>query len=189
MRRLSYEDVMSNFYYDESSPSCLRWGTVIFSGNARPMTTIGSVAGSFKDRYYTVQIFGKKYFCHKLIYLLHGMKLAVREKIDHFDRNQKNNRFSNLRVCTQKTNCENRRISSANSSGVTGVSFSEKEGNTYCVAHWKVDRKTRSKLFSVKKLGLLPAFRLAVICRNENIQLLNAAGANYTEVHGKETNE
>lgn len=43
----------------------------------------------------------------------------------------------------------------------------------------------RNKKFSVLKLGLLPAFRDAVMYRRKMIEELNAQGAGYTENHGK----
>jgi hypothetical protein len=42
-----------------------------------------------------------------------------------------------------------------------------------------------NKKFSVKKLGLLPAFKAAVECRRKMIEELNGQGAGYTENHGK----
>jgi hypothetical protein len=149
------------------------------------MTFIGQVAGGFKGRYFNVQVQNKKYRCHRLVCLLNGISLTEKDKVDHIDRDTKNNKVSNLKVCSQKTNSENRGMSSANTSGTTGVSIMQKSSITYCVAHWKINRKGVSRWFSVKKMGLLPAFKAAVDCRLENIKLLNLSGANYTENHGK----
>lgn len=178
------------FYYDETSPSGLRWNTVITSANGRPMTTVDSVAGRLKiekhrkSNYYTLQLNNKKYRCHRVIWELHFDALVERQSIDHIDRNQLNNKISNLRIVNQKENCENRRMSSANKSGVTGVSLQAKGGCEYWCATWKINRKTKTKLFSIKKYGIMPAFALAVTYRKEKIMELNKMGANYTGAHG-----
>lgn len=44
---------------------------------------------------------------------------------DHIDRNQLNNRKSNLRPCTQQENSRNRSLSENNKTGITGVCWDE----------------------------------------------------------------
>jgi hypothetical protein len=46
---------------------------------------------------------------------------------DHIDRNEFNNRKSNLRKCTREENARNAKLRKNNSSGVTGVYWSKKE--------------------------------------------------------------
>lgn len=76
-----------------------------------------------------------------------------------------------------------------NSSGETGVCFRKPKGlnhDTYCCASWKdINGRPQTRKFSVKKLGLLPAFKAAVECRRKMIGELNQMGANYTKNHGK----
>ena len=43
--------------------------------------------------------------------------------IDHIDGNPLNNKAENLRACNRSTNAKNHKISSKNTSGITGVSF------------------------------------------------------------------
>ena len=96
----------------------------------------------------------------------------------------------NLRWADQWTQARNKGKSSANTSGVTGVQFYH-SGNpnhsTYAVATWScpVQQKPMNKKFSVKKMGLLPAFKAAFEYREKIIAELNAQGAGYTENHGK----
>jgi hypothetical protein len=45
----------------------------------------------------------------------------------------------------------------------------------------------KTKIFSVEKLGIMVAYRLAVLHRAKMIEILNSQGAMYTERHGKET--
>lgn len=67
-------------------------------------------------------IFGKSYRAHRVAWLLfHGFWPV--DQIDHLDGNPQNNRIKNLRAVTERENSKNRRMSSANSSGVSGVNW------------------------------------------------------------------
>lgn len=93
----------------------------------------------------------------------------------------------NIRWATESQQAQNKGKSVNNSSGVTGVSFYWSGiGNqtTYVTAAWN-DNGCKSKRFSVKKYGLLPAFKEAVIYREKKIVTLNNNGAEYSEKHGK----
>lgn len=68
------------------------------------------------------------------------MNCSKGEIVDHkITENKWDNRKANLRVGTQQKNCMNRKISSCNSSGVTGVSF-DKSKNKW-VARIGIDYK------------------------------------------------
>lgn len=93
----------------------------------------------------------------------------------------------NMRWATTNQQSQNKGKHQNNSSGVTGVSFYwSGVGNqtTYVTAGWG-DNGCKNKRFSVKKLGLLPAFKEAVIYREKMINILNDNGADYSEKHGK----
>lgn len=96
----------------------------------------------------------------------------------------------NLRWADQYQQARNKGMNIKNSSGVTGVAFYH-SGNpkhaTYAITTWKCLTTGRNcnKKFSVRKLGLLPAFAAAVEYRRKMIAELNAQGAGYTENHGK----
>lgn len=103
--------------------------------------------------------------------------------------NSKNYEKGNLRWAYVTQQARNKSMKSNNSSGETGVQFYH-SGNTkhttYAVANWyDLSGKAMNKKFSVKKLGLLPAFKAAVECRRKMIEELNGQGAGYTENHGK----
>jgi len=96
----------------------------------------------------------------------------------------------NMRWATIHQQARNKAKPRNNTSGVTGVCFyhsGEITHTTYAVAQWSdLKGDPQNKKFSIKKHGLLPAFKLAVDYRNKIIQELNEAGAGYSINHGKE---
>ena len=52
--------------------------------------------------------------------------------IDHINRNRKDNRKNNLRICTQEINSKNQSIHSNNTSGISGISW-KKDVEKWCV--------------------------------------------------------
>jgi hypothetical protein len=56
--------------------------------------------------------------------------------------------------------------------------------NHYWKAVWEHDGKTKTRYFSIDRLGDEEAFKAACKHRKEMIELLNNAGAGYTERHG-----
>ena len=103
----SFETVRAILSYEPETGQ-LRWkwrGDVSVSVNSR---IIGRVAGSRnKIGYVEVGIGGKVYLAHRLIWLL--MTGMVPRTVDHKDGDPSNNRFENLRSCTQGENTMNRR--------------------------------------------------------------------------------
>lgn len=101
----------------------------------------------------------------------------------------------NLRWATDKQQSRNRGKMKTNTSGFTGVHIEDKvhpnglDSTTYVIAQWKEYKEDRQihckKSFSVKKLGLLPAFAKACAYREQKILELNAAGYGYSDNHGK----
>lgn len=90
----------------------------------------------------------------------------------------------NMRWSNYEQQARNRKKSSTNTSGVTGVSKSSGGGSW--IAFWcDIEGKLRSKSFSIKKFGDELSFFLACEYRQHQIDLLNLVGAGYTENHGK----
>lgn len=109
---MNFEDY---FYYDETSPSCLRWkiqrGTRVKQGQAQGSTSKG-------NRYYQVGLFGKYYKVHRIIWtIVYGD--PGQQEIDHRDRDSTNNKIGNLRLATKGQNMANRKMTAA--SGYRGV--------------------------------------------------------------------
>lgn len=173
------------FYLDPSSPSGIRWNTDTDNGYKK-----GSVAGSVsKPIRWVVGINKSTYMVHRVIWcLLNDNYVDPLLVVDHLDGNPLNNAVTNLTLKTVRGNSENRSMSVNNSTGYTGVRFrirQDKNGErAYFIAMWKPKaQKQKNKAFSVNKLGYDQAKALAIAYRSEQINLLNAAGASYTERH------
>jgi HNH endonuclease len=153
-------------------------------------TKIGSEAGSLNEKgYLKVQIDGKSYSLHRLVWLYHFGVFPTLQ-IDHIDGNRSNNKFTNLRECSQRENLRSQKMYSTNTSGVTGVYLLKNKYNgkltEYWVAEWyDTPREKESVYFPVAEHGHDKAFDLAVDFRAEKIKELNALGARYGERHGK----
>jgi hypothetical protein len=182
-------DFSELFYYDETSPSCLYWVRDNTGVNGIVYNKKDSLVGSVdKDKnVWKIVVDGKKYYIHRIVYTLHK-RLDSNLVIDHLNGDSLDNRICNLEAKTQKNNSRNCKKSSANTTGVVGVSFriKNKDGKEYpCfTAHYQDNRKLITKTFSVIKYGKEEAFRLACQWRKEQIEQLNADGAGYTDRHG-----
>lgn len=104
------------FYYDESSPSCLRWKVKRKSAN--PHDVAGCINGS---GYYIVGCCSKIHLVHRIIWELHNDPLQYKYKIDHIDRDRSNNILNNLRLTSTSQNAMNKNISISNKSGYKGM--------------------------------------------------------------------
>lgn len=111
--------------------------------------------------------------------------------LDRVD-NRKNYEEGNLRWATplqQVTNTSKRSNTKTNITGVTwhvANKTNNNPGNFYYLATYHdLCGKQVITRFSVKKYGLLPAFKMACDYREKMIAELNAQGAGYTENHGK----
>lgn len=64
--------------------------------------------------------------------------------IDHIDGDTMNNRKSNLRVCTFRENCRNRKMHRGNTSGYRGVTWVEKEQKWMAYIHIDMCKKFKN---------------------------------------------
>ena len=97
------------------------------------------IAGSLKGGrtpYYCVQIDGKKYTNHRIIWEMINGKISDGLFIDHIDGNALNNSIKNLRVVTNAENSKNQRIRRTNTSGCMGVYFNK------ALSKWAADITT-----------------------------------------------
>lgn len=161
-------------YYDETSPTFLRWNIVIMGGKYRniQMTTIGDIAGSTAAKYSTISYGDSIYKAHRVVWILFNGPIPEGMYIDHIDGNTQNNAICNLRLVTNKMNQHNMKMSPQNTSGVTGVSFCN---NKSWVASWfDVNGVRHRKTFSIYKYGFDNAFVLACECREKMILEMNS---------------
>lgn len=82
---------------------------------------IGSVAGSVSWKgYIKIKIDKKEYFAHRLAWL-YMTGFWPEDQMDHISNVKDDNRWTNLRECSNSQNCANRGIPKTNSSGFKGV--------------------------------------------------------------------
>ena len=182
------------FYYDENSPTGLRWKVSIMKGKVRNLVLVkkGDVAGSFRRNrdgnpsQVAVGLMGKSYRAHRIIYSLFNNDLESCKVIDHLDGNPWNNRIENLKKKTYKGNGENRAASRNSPYGISGITC-EYQNPSFPSFRARVRGTSGDfhKSFSVTKFGLMPAFKMAVAWRNKTIEQLSETGADYTARHGK----
>ncbi len=166
-------------YYDETSPTFLRW----ISPRANGKVKAGAIAGSFSSssRYSQTGYFNVTYQNHRIIWVLHNGSIVSNLDIDHIDGDRANNSIVNLRLVERKINARNSNHFTSNS-GVKGVSYQERDD--VFVAHWcDLTGKTRYKYFYCGTYGRDNAFHLACDARNKAIEELNQEGAGYTDRH------
>lgn len=90
---------------------------------------IGDTAGCYNQKYKQVYIFNKRYFLHRIIFMLHHGHIS--DQIDHIDGNPSNNKIENLRAVTNSQNQLNKKISSKNKTGYKGVSVHTQTGRYF----------------------------------------------------------
>jgi len=97
-------------------------------------TKVGSRAGTINTKgYLKILIDYKKYAGHRLAWFyVTGEMPPSNLQIDHINRVRDDNRFSNLRLVTNKQNQENTNIRKDNSSGITGINWME-DRQKWCV--------------------------------------------------------
>jgi len=101
----------------------------------------GEIAGyQDEEGYISLFVDGKKYKAHRVAWLYMTGRWPTKD-IDHIDRVRNNNRFANLRECTNSQNHMNRRFRDNNTSGYRGVTYSKKYKNwvaSICVNYIRV---------------------------------------------------
>lgn len=115
------------------------------NGNAGHLTKIG---------YVTVQINGRAYRAHRVIFLWHHGYLP--NEIDHINRIKNDNSIENLREVSHSENCMNRKLRTDSSSGFAGVYWDNR------LNKWRA-RITINK--NRKSLGIFQSFDDAVAAR------------------------
>ena len=181
------------FYYDETSPSCLRWKHARRSGKSykRIHQEANSCAGSINgEGYWQVRLDNRNHQVHRIVFeMVSGKQIGENQQIDHLDRCRSNNLFENLKLVTKTANLHNKCMYSNNTTGVTGVRLVKKtvNGREYVswLAIWREGGRHKEKWISCNKHGYDLAFQLACEHREKMIAQLNEQGAGYSPTHGK----
>lgn len=178
------------FYYDVTSPSCLRFVKAVYNGKintGRLLVSANDPAGTLDKGtgYYRVCIKKQRKQAHRVVWELHyGI---TKKQIDHINGIKTDNRIENLREVDARLNKRNQKMYNTNTTGVTGVEFVKGKDGTIVAyrAAWRdIGLKSHTKTFSLKVHGD-EAFNLAKTYRQEQICALNTNGAGYTGRHGK----
>lgn len=181
------------FYYDETSPSGLRWKVDVFNkdGQRNRSAHKGKQAGCLnRDGYYVTRLNGIGYYCHRVIWSITYGDMLKGYCIDHVDGNRSNNDISNLRKVTQAENTRNSSKKVHGNGFPVGVSRSKRINKhnevIIWVAHWTDENgKACLKSFSESVHGTM-AYDLALNARKTAIDRLNELGLSYHDNHGKQ---
>ena len=173
--------------YDESSKTGLIYLKPILrkEGILTNRPRIGKAAGSKSSHgYWEIQILDKRYYVHRIVWMLSNGEIPSGYMIDHIDGDKTNNKLENLRLVDDALSNRNTGSRKHNTSGVKGVCWQTINGILYARAQWySLDGKQRCKLFSSKKLGREKSFEEACLFRTQRINQLQADGAGYSKRH------
>ena len=163
MPKLTQERLKKLLHYDPETGVFIRKKTL--SANAIK----GGIAGSSHNcGYLQLQIDGKKYLIHRLIWLyIYGY--FPETNIDHINRRRSDNRIKNLREVSQSCNCRNSNIKSNNKTGITGTCWAS--GSKKWMAHIKIN-------YNLINLGYFKEFKDAVLARWEAEKKYNFPNCN-----------
>lgn len=189
-KELEFETLNKVFYYDETSPSGLRWKVDIRKNKGAICARAGSVAGNQRylsngvPRCWRVCFNYKDILVHRVIWVLMHKHLDPDMVIDHIDGNAFNNNIDNLLPKTHANNSRNKK-SPPSKTGVVGVTKRVAPGDivTFRASWYDVNGKSQCHNFSTKKYGYEEAFRLACEVRENKIRELKELGFDYTDRH------
>lgn len=109
------EEIKKVLWYDKESGLFL---ARFAARNYKPWRQIGSIESK---GYLQIKVGKKLYMAQRLAWKYVTGDDPGNFQIDHIDLNKTNNSFSNLRLVTNKQNCENRKINVRNKTGHRGV--------------------------------------------------------------------
>lgn len=194
-KQIDYDLISETFYYDETSPSCLRWKKDVYRLPGIIAVHKDSVAGNnhvangkIVSMRVKLKVDGIRHHLkvHRIIWCLFNKEFHDDLVIDHIDGNPTNNRIGNLRQVTSKKNARNRKMPErvGQFNGIVGVT---KKNGGYYAEIGRVDGKRVTKSFAVSKYGDLTAFYLACKARYEYLVSL-PEDQSFSELHSKSEN-
>jgi hypothetical protein len=144
---LDYETINLLFYYDESSPSCLRRKIDIINSIGKVSRHKDTQVGWYTDKGYCTEIKGQSIQVHRLVYLLHNGEINSRLQIDHINGDPLDNRIDNLREVTASVNTKNRVIRNKTESSFIHFKESTRKGIDCSAYYIKFDLKGKRVTF------------------------------------------
>jgi hypothetical protein len=134
-------------HYDPDTGVFMRIRKITWTGNIIESKSVPSKITKFG--YYQMNIFGRPYAVHRLIFLYMTGRFPKND-VDHINGDRIDNRWANLREVTRRENMMNVGVRSNSTTGVTGVSRRKDTGKY--VAYVDVEGK-RIRLGSFDTLG------------------------------------
>ncbi|KKO58000.1 AP2 domain protein [Serratia ureilytica] len=117
-------EIRDSVLFRKPQPQQSNWWNAKYAG--RPAGEICVPKGS-RTKYVRIEINGKKYKAHQIIWEMHYGAPPQGKCIDHIDGNGLNNHISNLRLVTHQENMKNRPRPQNNTSGIVGVLWNKAE--------------------------------------------------------------
>jgi len=128
----------------------LRWllalrsdGVLIWKRPTSNRVRPGMEAGRWSKKYRYINIDGKAYPLHRIVWALSNNRLPGQLEIDHINGNPADNRPQNLRACSREQNMLNSRLRSDNTSGLKGVSYDPSSKSKPWRSYFKTKRLGR----------------------------------------------
>lgn len=180
------EELEQVFYYDESSPSCLRWN--VWNGATNHNKRVkDDVAGWLTPKgYFRVKYKSKNVAVHRIILVLKNLDVS-NKLVDHIDGDKSKNKIENLRLVSELENAKNCKRYKNNTTGLGNVTLKSNGRNSfyYTVQFYDESGNRKTVNFSVDEHGWEGAEKLAKSYREAIFSIFVEKGI-YTERHGKE---
>ena len=135
------EEYKERWYYDETSPTCLRWGYTPSASTLKAKK--GDPAGYSKNNsYYLLHFKGKELLLHRVVWTILNGEIPQGMQINHINADPKDNRISNLEVVTPPENYRRmschigKKLKKRNKSGYNGVRYRVKRKSVEIVAQF-----------------------------------------------------
>lgn len=111
-------DLVEQYLFYDAFTALIYWKKAVPRGKGKPYQS----AGSIRNGYRRIYLFGKNYKSTHIIWLLVTGEWPSRQ-IDHINRDPLDDRWENLRLATQSQNNANRILPSNSINGYRGISW------------------------------------------------------------------
>lgn len=176
------DELNSHVYYDESSPTKLRWNKDVPLPNGGIKYMVGDVAGSFHkvSGRGVINLSGVNYYISRIVCELHG--LSPRGLlVDHINGDCSDDRFSNLRTTTPTGNARNCVKPSRSNTGFVGV-YDNLKAMVFTVSY-RENGVSKTKRFNYSADNKEEILADAVKYRMDIISQMNGTPLAYSDRH------